>query len=429
MTGRLDRREFLHRTAAGGAALAAFSTVAEMRAAEAPGNTVVVAIMGTNGRGDALSKVFAAQPGCAVAYVCDVDDNASAKGLKAVASKQEKAPQAIRDFRRALDDKSVDALVVAAPDHWHAPATILGCAAGKHVYCEKPACHNGREGELMIAAARKNKRVVQMGNQRRSSEEIAKAVSDLQSGKIGRVLLARGWINSIRPSIGHGKPAAVPAHLDYSLWQGPAPERPYVDNLIHYQWHWFWNWGTGELGNNGIHALDLCRWGLGVDYPRQVVCSGGKFHFDDDQETPDTQLATYSFGDKAITWEHRTWSKRGFEDDSFGAAFYGEAGTMVIGSKQIIVYDTNGKQIDKTSCSFPTEPHAANFLAGIRSGEKLNSEIEEGVKSTALCHLGNIAYRSGRTVNFDPATRQIIGDAEQTALWGREYRPGWEPKV
>lgn len=426
MSYGVDRREFLH--AAGGVALAGLS-IAALRAAEAPSQKLRVAIMGTNGRGEALCKVFAAQSGCEVAYICDPDDKAAAKGLKAVATKQEKAPEAVRDFRKALDDKSVDVLVVAAPDHWHAPATILGCAAGKHVYCEKPASHNGREGQLMIEAARKHKRVVQMGNQRRSSEEIAGTIRDLQSGKIGRVLLARGWINSIRPSIGHGKPAAVPSNLDYSLWQGPAPERPYVDNLIHYQWHWFWNWGTGELGNNGIHALDLCRWGLGVDYPRQVVCGGGKFHFDDDQETPDTQLATYSFGDKAITWEHRTWSKRGFEDDSFGAAFYGETGTIVIGSKQIVTFDKDGKQIETTSCSFPTEPHAANFLNGIRNGERLNSEIEEGVKSTTLCHLGNIAYRSGRTVTFDPAKLQILGDAEQASLWGREYRPGWEPKV
>src|SRR5690606_6819673 len=184
-------------------------------------------------------------------------------------------------FRRILDDKHVDALIIAAPDHWHAPATIMACNAGKHVYVEKPACHNPYEGELMIEAARKHKRVVQVGTQRRSSPTFLQAIERVHRGDLGKVYMARGWINSTRPNIGYGKPADVPENLNYELWQGPAPDRPYQDNLIHYNWHWFWHWGTGELGNNGIHALDVCRWGLRVDCPIQVTCGGGKFHFKD----------------------------------------------------------------------------------------------------------------------------------------------------
>src|SRR5690349_11768459 len=180
----------------------------------------------------------------------------------------------------------------------------------------------------MIQAARKHNRVVQLGTQRRSTPGVIEAVGKVKNGAIGKVLFSRGWYNNTRPSIGHGKTAPVPSWLDYTLWQGPAPERPYKDNLIHYNWHWFWHWGTGELGNNGIHALDVCRWGLGVEYPYRVTAGGGKYRHDDDQETPDTLVTTYDFGDKEITWEGRSWHPRGFEGSQFGIAFYGDQGTM-----------------------------------------------------------------------------------------------------
>ncbi|HUY92932.1 MAG TPA: Gfo/Idh/MocA family oxidoreductase [Pirellulales bacterium] len=429
MIRAVNRREFLTHTAATGAALAVWSEVAVAEANKSAGDRLVVAVMGVNGRGSALASSFAAQPNAAVAYICDVDERAIAKGMAAVAKHQKEQPAALVDFRKALDDPAIDALVIAAPDHWHAPATILACAAGKHVYVEKPACHNGREGQLMVAAARKHKRSVQLGSQRRSSPGITEAVSRLQKGEIGRVLFARAWINSVRPSIGHGQPADVPAWLNYELWQGPAPERAYRDNLIHYNWHWFWHYGTGELGNNGIHGLDVCRWGLGVDYPERVVCGGGRFHFDDDQETPDTQVVTYNFGDKAINWEHRTWNKRGLENESFGVVFYGENGSLVVTGRGYKVFDKDNKEVVSGETGYSDALHVGNFLTSIRTGERLNAEIEEGVKSTALCHLGNIAYRTGRTVNFDPAEQKILGDEEQAALWSREYRQGWEPQV
>lgn len=429
MNRSTHRRGFLQQTAALGAGLAVFSELAAEETPKSANDRIVVAVMGTNGRGRELARGFAARPDAAVAYICDVDERAIAKGVEAVGSDQPQPPKTTGDFRDALEDPAVDALVIAAPDHWHGPATILACAAGKHVYVEKPASHNGHEGQLMIAAARAHDRVVQLGTQRRSAPGVIAAVERVRSGEIGNVLFARGWINSTRPSIGHGKPAPVPPQLNYELWQGPAPEQPYRDNVIHYHWHWFWHWGTGELGNNGIHALDVCRWGMGVDYPQRVVCGGGRYHFHDDQQTPDTQIATFHFGDRAINWEHRTWNHRGFEDADFGIAFYGEEGSMVVGESVCRWFDKAGKQTSESPAGHGGNEHIANFLANVRSGGRPNADIEEGVKSTTLCHLGNIAYRTGRTIQFDPDRKQIVGDDEAAQFWSREYRPGWEPKV
>jgi predicted dehydrogenase len=424
----LTRREFIKRSALAGAGFAAWGTGA-LGAGSSPNERVVLGIMGVNGRGKDLALGFAATGGADIATICDVDERAIGKAITALAGRQSKEPRGVRDFRRILDDAAVDALVIAAPDHWHGPATILACAAGKHVYVEKPASHNPREGELMIAAARKHKRVVQLGTQRRSWPGVIEAVQKARGGEIGRVLFSRGWYNNTRPSIGHGKPATVPEWLDYSLWQGPAPEREYRDNLIHYNWHWFWHWGTGELGNNGIHALDVCRWGLGVEYPRRVTAGGGKYAHDDDQETPDTHVVTYDFGDKAITWEGRSWHPRGFEGSMFGIAFYGDEGTMVIDGGSYTIYDMQGKQVGRVSQPAGDGLHLQNFLECVRSGARPNADIEDGHKSTLLCHLGNIAWRTGRTLNLEPKTGQIAGDAEAAALWSREYRKGWEPRV
>ncbi|MDB6031012.1 MAG: oxidoreductase domain protein, partial [Verrucomicrobiales bacterium] len=331
----MNRRYFLKTTALGAAAAVALP----QRLRSAPSNKIVLAIMGTNGRGLELAKGFLGQPDVEIAYICDVDDNAIAKGLKLVNGLQKREAKGGKDFRKALEDKSVDALVVAAPDHWHAPATILACSAGKHVYVEKPASHNPQEGEWMIQAARKYNRVVQLGTQRRSMPGVQEAIEKLRSCAIGPVHFSRCWYNNSRPSIGHGKVAPVPAWLDYTLWQGPAPQREYHDNLIHYNWHWFWHWGTGELGNNGIHSLDICRWGLGVDYPIRVTSGGGKYRYDDDQETPDTHVVTYDFGDKSLDWEGRSWHRQGFENSMFGITFYGENGSIVIDGSNYRILD------------------------------------------------------------------------------------------
>ncbi|MEX0641240.1 MAG: Gfo/Idh/MocA family oxidoreductase [Pirellulales bacterium] len=430
---RPTRRQFVASSIISLAAASAASTAARAAGAN---RKVVLGIMGTNGRGTDLAGSFAAQSDCEVAYICDVDQRALGRGVQAAVDRgggKHPAPRTVGDFRRILDDKAVDALVIAAPDHWHGPATILACQAGKHVYVEKPASHNGREGLLMVAAARKHNRVVQLGTQRRSSPRFAEAVECVRRGDIGRALMARGWITSTRPSIGRGKATAPPKELDYALWQGPAPDRPYQDNIIHYHWHWFWQWGTGELGNNGIHALDICRWGLGVDWPTRVTCGGGKLHFNDDQETPDTQLATFHFEQAAtpcvIQWEHRTWNRRGFENESSGVAFYGEKGSLVVLDSAYTLYDLSGKKLEQVEVRTDQAAHSQNFLDAIRGTAKLNAEIEEGVKSTTMCHLGNIAYRTGRSIRYDAANTQIVDDAEAAKLWTRQYRDKWEPKI
>lgn len=429
----LNRRGFLQESAAG-AALAALTT-AQLRAAEAPNQKIVVGVMGTNGRGTSLAKRFAEMPGTEVAYVCDVDQRNVARCASAVNEIAGKAPQAIGDFRKILDDKHVDVLVIGAPDHWHGPATILGCSAGKHVYCEKPACHNPQEGEWMIEAARKNKRCVQLGTQRRSMPATREAIEKLHQGAIGDVLEARCWYFNPRPSIGRMKLGTPPAWLDYALWQGPAPARPYrefptiADNPFHYHWHWFWHWGTAELGNNGVHTVDVCRWGLGVDYPQRVSFAGGRYRYQDDQQTPDTDIASFDFGGKLITWEARSWSSRRSSDPDHEIAFFGTAGSMTIGGGGYKLYDPQGKLVTNQPGNTSDAPHVQNFLAGIREGTKLNAEIEEGFKSTLLCLLGNIAYRTGQTLSIDPATHKIAGNPAAMQFWRREYQSGWEPKV
>ena len=434
MTDSITRRDFLKRTSVLTAGLATLGDAVSLRAAGSPNEKVVVAIIGCNNRGMDHIAGYLALPNAEIGYICDVDSRAVAKGIAAVTKKQQRKPGGVKDLRRILDDPHVDAVSIATPDHWHAPATILACAAGKHVYVEKPGSHNLRESELMVAAARKHKRVVQMGNQRRSWPWVIESIEALRVGEIGRVFFARGWYTNHRASIGHGKLAPVPDWLDYSLWQGPAPERPFQDNVIHYNWHWFWNWGTGELGNNGVHALDLARWGLEVELPQRVTCGGRRYFYQDDWETPDTTLATFDFGDKGIAWEGQSCAPRGFEGSSFGVNFYGDKGCLALAGNNSIFYDLNDKVVreinSKREGLFDFDAvHFGNFLDGIREGKALKAEIEEGQKSTVLCHLGNIAWRTGHTINFDPKTREIVGDKAAVALCRRVYREGWEPKV
>jgi predicted dehydrogenase len=394
---------------------------------KSPGEKIVVGVMGV-GRG--LDHVRALQQisNVEIAFVADIDADRMARAQKTVFAKAEKPPRGVADFRRILDDKDVDALFIAAPNHWHAPATILACAAGKHVYVEKPASHNAHEAELMVQAARKHQRVVQMGNQRRSWPGIIEAIDKLRAGVIGEVRFARSWYNNARASIGRGKPVPVPTNINYDLWQGPAPERPYLDNLVHYNWHWRWHWGGGELANNGIHAIDVARWGLGVELPDRITCNGGRYHFDDDQETPDTTLATYQFGKKGLLWDGSSCHPRGADKLPF-VSWYGDGGSMTQDGGGYKVFDPKGKLLSEGNGPAGDKGHIENFLKAIRGEAKPTSEIAVGQTSTLACHLGNIAYRTGRTIHFSPATRRIVNDPDAEKLWAREYRPGWEPKV
>jgi predicted dehydrogenase len=421
MSQPLDRRHFLGTSALGLAAGAA-------RAGGAS-DKVVVAVLGMGSRGNDHVRTFGKEPGVEIAYVCDVDRRRTDAAVAAAAKVTRKAPKGVADLRRVLDDKAVDAVVIATPNHWHAPATILACASGKHVYVEKPCSHNPREGELMVEAARRHKRLVQMGTQRRSMPKVIEAVAELRRGVIGRPYFAQSWYTNARLSVGRGKPAPVPDGLDYDLWQGPAPRRPFRDNYLHYTWHWFWHWGNGELGNNGVHTLDVCRWGLGVDLPTRVVSAGGRFRWQDDQETPDTNVVTFDFPDRrSVSWEGLSCSRiPGY--DAPEVVFHGDEGSMVVTGGGYAVYDPKGKEVRKVSGQSGDGPHVRNFLDAVRGGPHLNAEIEEGAKSTLLCHLGNIAYRTGRALRCDPATGRILGDPQATALWAREYEKGWEPRV
>src|SRR5262249_21396674 len=333
--------EFLATTAAAGAALGlAGAATAAPAPAQGGNDRLSIGVIGTGGRGTELARAFQRQTGAAVTFVCDVDQaraTAAAQGVARVPGGP--APKVPQNFEHVLADKTVNAVVIATCNHWHAPATILACAAGKHVYVEKPCSHNPREGELMVEAARKHKRHVQMGNQRRSWPKIIEAMEELHKGVIGRAYFSQSWYTNNRGSIGQGKPGPVPEGLDYALWQGPAPKREFRSNYLHYNWHWVSPWGNGELGNNGVHMIDLCRWGLGVDYPSQVTSAGGRFHFADDQETPDTHVVSFTFPDrKTITWQGMSCSQ--LPDNRVAdVMFVGEKGSLAIRGGGYTIYD------------------------------------------------------------------------------------------
>jgi predicted dehydrogenase len=422
---KFDRRHFLTTATAGAAVLAS----QKLRAASSANETIVLAIMGTNGRGSQLASQFAKQRGVEIAYVCDCDERAIHKGIDAATAQGARKPQGTKDFRRALDDPSVDALVCAAPNHWHAAATILACHAGKHVYVEKPACQTPDEGERMIAAARNANRIVQVGLQRRSSPLYRTMVDRLRAGVIGRVLYAKSSYFANRPSIGHGNETTPPTWLDYNLWQGPATERPYRDNLIHYNWHFFWHWGNGELGNNGVHTVDVCRWAMDIDYPSKVTAAGAKLRFDDDQETPDTCTVMYDCDGRTIAWEGISWSPAYQSGSSIGMEFRGQNGTLFVDDSGYTIYDRERKVVEKETSQSSDAEHLQNFLAAIRDGSATNCGIEDGHKSTLFCHLGNIALRTGQPLEIDPSNGHILHNTAAEALWTRQYRNGWLPSV
>ena len=427
----LDRRNFLK---AGATIAAATKTLQPNRLhaeeSDSSAAPLSIGIMGVNGRGKAIARGMMQQPHVRIATICDVDQRAADLTAKLVTETQGNAPSVVKDFRRILDDKAVDVLVCSAPNHWHAPATIQACNAGKHVYVEKPCSHTAEEGEWAVAAARKNNRVVQMGTQRRSWPSLVKAIAKIHQGDIGDTLYARTWYNNRRGPIGVGKTVPVPDWLDWELWQGPAPRRPYKDNVLHYNWHWKWHWGNGELGNNGVHGIDVARWGLKVGYPRRVLASGGRYRHDDDQETPDTMMVTMDFPErKMITWEGLSWSPLGPHDESFGISFHGTEGSIVIRSSGYTQYDIRNKEVETEKGADGDADHFADFLDAVRTGRRPNADIEIAHKSTLLCHLGNIAYRTGTVVNTNPKNGRIVDNDAAQQLWGRDYADGWRPSV
>ncbi|HZN11704.1 MAG TPA: Gfo/Idh/MocA family oxidoreductase [Blastocatellia bacterium] len=415
----MDRRSFV-KSAVAAAALA--------KTVVAASDKVNVAVIGVNGRGKGLAGQFAALPEVNLAYLCDVDERVLGPAADDVVKRGGKRPQTVGDLRRVLDDKSVDAVVIATPDHWHAPATILACDAGKDVYVEKPASHNLREGRLMVEAARRHKRVVQHGTQARSRPSTRRAIEYVKSGKIGRVLMAKAWDVQLRDDIGHREDSAVPPGVDYENWTGPAPMLPFNENRFHYKWHWHWNYGTGDAGNDGVHQIDMARWALGVDYPLGASGMGRKLFFKDDQQTPDTVNLTYDCGDKAIMFEMRIWNPYSMEGVDNGVAIYGSDGMVHIGrwggKWGYKVFDAKGKEVSFDNANEP-DTHAQNFVDCVRSRQAPNAEIEIGHISTVYAHLANIVARTGRNLKFDPKTENIAGDAEAARLLKRQYRKHW----
>ena len=423
-----SRRSFLKHTAAASAGAAAWAWTGGINAAGA-NERLTVGVIGCGGRGAGLADAFAAIAD--VAYVCDPDESRRGRAREKV-----RAKQAVTDLRRVLDDQSVDAVVVATPDHWHAPAAILACEAGKHVYVEKPQSHNLRESRLLLDAARRNQVVVQHGTQSRSNPLIAGAVQMLREGVIGDVLVAKAWNIQRRGSIGHEQPSEPPAGVDYDAWVGPAEFVPFQKNRFHYHWHWWYNFGTGDIGNDGTHEIDYARWGLGVEgLPATATGLGGKYFFDDDQEFPDTATCTFEWpGDgrigsrRQLIFEMRLWDTCYPQNVDSGAEFYGTKGKLFVSKRgKLEVYGERNRRIDDAK---PKEPpqlianHQADFLGAIRTGRKPSADVAEGHDSVALVHLANVAVRLGRSLRLETGRETIAGDEEANALLSRKYREG-----
>ncbi len=421
----VNRRRFVEHTTRILAATAACGTLQESQAT--PLSTLSVGIMGVRGRGRGLATGFAGMPDVEVTYICDVDEEVLHTRSSDIQQLQGKSPKSVRDFRRILDDPGVDALVVATPDHWHALATISACQAGKDVYVEKPASHSIWEGRQMIAAARKYDRVVQHGTQSRSGAHFQSAMAFLQSGKLGEVLAAKAINHQKRADIGYLQDETIPENVDYNLWLGPAPLRPFNRNRFHYNWHWFWEYGTGDLGNDGVHQVDVARWGLGVEYPTAVSSSGGKLHFQDDQQTPDTQLACWEFNGRQLIYEMRLWTPYGEHGFSNGNIFYGENGLLILGSDGWKVIWADNQPGPSSGPSDRDDAHRRNFIDCVKqhTPQDLNAEIQEGHLSSLLCHTANISYRTGKRLRFDHSSETFIEAADANGYLKRNYRKPW----
>ena len=412
----------------------------------APNETVNVAILGTGGRSYALMKAISFCKNIKLVCACDVDAVRLDKFLGEASTTMGYKVKGEKDFRKVLENKKVDAIMVATPEHWHAPMAIMGMQAGKHVYVEKPCSHNLHENELLNAAYKKYNKVCQMGNQQRSSITSQQAIKDIRDGKIGDVYSAKAWYANTRSGIGNGEKIAVPSTLDWDLWQGPAPREAYRDNVHPYNWHWFKTWGTGEIHNNGTHEIDICRWALNVEMPKRVVSSGGRLHFQgDDWEYYDTQTASYEFdGGKMLTWEGRSCNGMPLYKRGRGAIIHGTNGSVILDREGYQLFDLGGKEMsytaeENTGTSASTQDtsgfdgltvrHVQNFVNAIREGEVLNAPINDGSISTHLCHLGNISQALETSLEIDPKTGKILNNSNALALTKRSYEPGWEPRL
>jgi len=384
-----------------------------------------VAAAGINGRGRGLIGNFHNTPGVRVVALCDVDKNVLDREVKKFKDRNERI-KGYSDYRQMLKDKSLDVVCIATPDHWHVPLAAASVVAGKDVYVEKPLSHTIAEGRLLVNLARKHKKIIQHGTQSRSYETFNDAVEYLQSGKLGKIRMAKAIDSQLRGPIGRVPDSPTPPGVNYDMWLGPAPKRPFNQNRYHYKWHWFWDYGTGDMGNDGVHQIDIARWGLGVKLPNAVTCSGGQLFYDDDHETPDTQVATFEYDDVYLMYEMRLWSPYALEGHDNGNIFYGDNGTVSIGRKgwQVTFKDgSKGPGGPRTG-----DTHTLNFINAVRSRKftDLNADVEVGHYSATLCHMANIAMRTGRRLKFDAVRERFIDDAQANTFLTKQYRRGYE---
>ena len=438
----VTRREFLDTLAIGAAGLAFTSTAKSYAQILGSNDRLNFAVIGLNGRAYAhLASIKANRSAARVSHVCDVDSTILSKFAAAAQKEMGEAPAAEKDFRKLLERKDVDAITIATPDHWHAPMAMAAVEAGKHVYLEKPCSHNPAEGEMLVQAIAKYRKVVQMGTQQRSSPHTIEVIQKIHEGLIGKPYFAKCWYSNVRKSIGTGKEIPAPPQLDWDLWQGPAPRRPYRDNLHPYNWHFFRIYGTGETLNNGTHEVDVCRWALGLDYPKRVTASGGRYHFKDDWQFYDTLVTNFEYDDAMIAWEGKSCEGMKYYGRDRGSTIMGTTGTVLVDRDGYEIYDLKGNKTSefkvgtKTSSAdlvgsdSMTDAHFANFIAAVRGSEKLRAPIADGNIAVTMLQLSNIAWEVQRELHLDPKDGHIQNDPEAMKLWGREYEKGWAPRL
>jgi len=440
---KTTRRNFIRKTSLGAVATAAlqpnFMIGKNILGAN---DRIHCAIAGVRSRGKAHALAINLQQNATILYSCDVDDNIIEEHNKWSQKNIGYVPKIEKDFRKLVENKDVDVIFIASPEHWHTPMSIMAMQAGKHVYVEKPCSHNPHENELLVAAQKKYGLKVQMGNQQRSAITSIHAINDIKNGIIGDVYKGEAYYSNNRGSIGIGKEVPVPKTLDWDLWQGPAPRKSYKDNIHPYNWHWFRNWGTGEVHNNGTHEIDICRWALGVDLPETVTSFGGKYTYQDDWEFVDNQQVTFKYPNgKFITW---TGHSRGLiqpNQPGRGVTIYGSKGTIQLDRNFYKRYDLGGNLIHEeyeNSISQTTDTqgqsdldvnHVANLFDAIRKEKSLNAEIKDASISTMMCHLANMAQDAKETLRIDTLSGKVTNNKNSMKNWGRDYAPGWEPKI
>lgn len=437
---QIHRRRFLNQTATGAVVLPAWLSQSAPAAKAPASERVRVGMVGAAGRASALNRIFASNPNADIVAIAEIDPQRLPQTLKQVTEIQGFKPETAKDLRRLIDDPSLDVICVGTPDHWHAIPTILGCMAGKDVYVEKPDGHDIVEGQRMVQAMRKYKRVVQMGSQHRSTERMQTALAYIREGHLGKCLVAKAWESSKQGDIGRPADGQPPNGVDYDMWLGSAPKRPFNPNRFHGRWRWFFDYGSGDLGNDGVHRLDMAFAALSaavetegeqpLQMPRTISGTGGKWYFDDAQEWPDTMQVTYEYPGsppRILTYEMRVWCPYGYLGESEGAAVFGDQGYVILGNRGWRAYTRGGELVQEHGGDSDATPHVQNFIDCVKSRNRPYCDLETvGHPASVLCHAGNIATQLGRTITFDADTETFVNDKDADALRGRpEWRKPW----